>query len=185
MIKRILSVRFVKAVNKFLLSLFYDKKYLTGKYFDDRFDGFIWAWRGVFRSGYMRRHGVFWPVGKNVRIPNGKNISFDVSSINVFNNWGGYFQSYKGRITIGKDCYFAQNVGIITDNHDPQNPDLYLPGEDVSIDDHCWLGMNSVILPGVHLGSYTTVGAGSVVTKSFEGNCIIAGNPARVIRKFQ
>ena len=43
--------------------------------------------------------------------------------------------------------------------------------------------MNTVILPGVSLGDHTIVGAGSVVTKSFqEGNCVIAGNPAKVIR---
>lgn len=47
----------------------------------------------------------------------------------------------------------------------------------------CWIGMNSMILPGVELGNRTIVGAGSIVTKSFkEGNCIIAGNPAKVIR---
>ena len=44
--------------------------------------------------------------------------------------------------------------------------------------------MNSVVLPGVHLGNNTIVGAGSVVTKSFmDGNCIIAGNPARIIKR--
>jgi bifunctional N-acetylglucosamine-1-phosphate-uridyltransferase/glucosamine-1-phosphate-acetyltransferase GlmU-like protein len=42
---------------------------------------------------------------------------------------------------------------------------------------------NSIVLPGVTLGPRTIVGAGSVVTKPFpEGNCIIAGNPARVIK---
>jgi acetyltransferase-like isoleucine patch superfamily enzyme len=58
-----------------------------------------------------------------------------------------------------------------------------LPGKDVIIGKKCWIGMNSVILPGVCLGDHTIVGAGSVVTKSFpDGNCIIAGNPARIIR---
>ena len=43
--------------------------------------------------------------------------------------------------------------------------------------------MNSMILPGVTLGSHTVVGAGSVVTKSFpEGYCVIAGNPAKKIK---
>ena len=47
----------------------------------------------------------------------------------------------------------------------------------------CWIGMNSVILPGVVLGEKTIVGAGSVVTKSFlEGYCVIAGNPAKKIK---
>ena len=44
--------------------------------------------------------------------------------------------------------------------------------------------MNSVILPNVILGDFTIVGAGSVVTKSFrDGYCIIAGNPAKIIKK--
>ena len=44
--------------------------------------------------------------------------------------------------------------------------------------------MNSVVLPGVKLGDHTVVGAGSIVTKSFpEGYCVIAGNPAKMIKK--
>jgi acetyltransferase-like isoleucine patch superfamily enzyme len=46
--------------------------------------------------------------------------------------------------------------------------------------------MNAVILPGVTLGDHTIVGAGSVVTKSFEnGNCVIAGNPAKIIKNLE
>jgi acetyltransferase-like isoleucine patch superfamily enzyme len=43
--------------------------------------------------------------------------------------------------------------------------------------------MGAVILPGVKLADFTIVGAGAIITKSFpEGYCIIAGNPARIIK---
>ncbi len=86
-------------------------------------------------------------------------------------------------ITIGRGTYIARNVGLITANHDPLNLDKHLSGQDISIGKGCWIGMNSILLPGVVLGDRTIVGAGSVVTKSFDGDCVIAGNPAKIIRK--
>ena len=86
-------------------------------------------------------------------------------------------------IYIGKGTYIAANVGIITANHDLNDLTKAAPGKDVRLGENCWIGMNSTILPGVTLGEHTIVGAGSVVTKSFpEGHCVIAGNPAKIIR---
>lgn len=182
-IKKIVHTKFFSAVNRVVLSIFYKKKYLTGKHFDESRFGFVWAWSGIFRSFKLRRRGIRFPVGKNTRISNGRNLEFDVSSMNVFQQPGCFYQNYEAKITIGKDVHIAANVGIITQNHNPENPDEHLPAKAVSIGDHCWIGMNAVILPGVHLGDYTTVGAGSVVTHSFEqGHCVIAGNPAKVIK---
>lgn len=60
---------------------------------------------------------------------------------------------------------------------------IFMTKEKLIICDHSWAGMNSVILPGVKLGTRTIVAAGSVVTKSFpEGYCVIAGSPAKIIR---
>ena len=60
---------------------------------------------------------------------------------------------------------------------------IFMTKEKVKICDYSWAGMNSVILPGVKLGTRTIVAAGSVVTKSFpEGYCVIAGSPAKIIR---
>ena len=171
-------------INKLFLCIFYKRKFLSGKHFDEGRSGYIWAWRGIFRSIKLRFRGIRFPVGKNTRISNGKNLEFDVSSMNVFQQPGSFFQNYKEKISIGKNVHIAANVGIITQNHDPENPEKHLPGKPVTIGDGCWIGMNAVILPGVTLGPYTTVGAGAVVTKSFpDGHCIIAGNPARLIKR--
>ncbi len=87
-------------------------------------------------------------------------------------------------IYIGKGTYIAMNVGIITANHSLNNLDEHDIAKNVVIGKRCWIGMNSVILPGVVLGENTIVGAGSIVTKSFsQGHCVICGNPARKIKE--
>lgn len=50
------------------------------------------------------------------------------------------------------------------------------------IGDNVSLGCNVTIIGGVHIGNNVTVGAGSVVVKDIPDNCIVAGNPAKVIR---
>ena len=91
-----------------------------------------------------------------------------------------------GNIIIGKGTYIAPNVGIITANHIFSDLDKHEVAKDVILGKQCWVGMNAIILPGVMLGDHTVVGAGSVVTKSFpEGYCVIAGNPAIVIKKME
>jgi acetyltransferase-like isoleucine patch superfamily enzyme len=130
----------------------------------------------------LNRH-IPWPVSPFILISDAKNMTFDLDDLNNFQGFGNYYQNFAAKIIIGKGTYIAPNVGIITANHDIDNLDSHLPGKDVILGKKCWIGMNSVILPGVELGDHTIVGAGSVVTKSFpEGNCVIAGNPAKIIR---
>jgi acetyltransferase-like isoleucine patch superfamily enzyme len=119
-----------------------------------------------------------------MHISNSENISFHPDDLNNFQSPGTYIQNFKGKITIGHGSYIGPNVGIITANHDLHNLDAHLPGRDVTVGERCWIGMNTVVLPGVVLGDGTIVGAGSVVTRPFpDGNCVIAGNPARLVRK--
>ena len=90
------------------------------------------------------------------------------------------------KVKIGDNCQFAPNVAVYTAGH-PIHPvsrnSQYEYGISVTIGDNVWIGGNSVIVPGVHIGSNTVIGAGSVVTKDIPDWVIAAGNPCRVIRK--
>lgn len=90
------------------------------------------------------------------------------------------------RVTIGDNCQMAPNVAIYTAGH-PLHPvarnSQYEYGIEVSIGDNVWIGGNTVILPGVHIGNNVVVGAGSVVTKDIPDWSLAAGNPCRVIRQ--
>lgn len=122
-----------------------------------------------------------WPVHFTSRIVRPEKVSLGRASY-PGDMPGCYIQAING-IEIGDYCLFAPNVGLISANHDPANPRQHLPAAPIKIEDHCWIGMSAIILPGVHLGPHTSVGAGAVVVRSFpNGHSIIAGNPARVIR---
>ncbi len=54
---------------------------------------------------------------------------------------------------------------------------------DTRIGHHCVIGGRAIILPGVTLGNHVFVAAGSVVTKDIPDHCMVAGNPARIIRR--
>ena len=64
----------------------------------------------------------------------------------------------------------------------PEPSDMPFKGDTV-IGNDVWIGQNAVILPGVHIGDGAIIGAGSVVGSSVEPYTIVAGNPARPIRK--
>lgn len=58
-----------------------------------------------------------------------------------------------------------------------------IPAKEIYIGNNCFLGCNSIVLKGTILGDNCVVGAGAVVSGEFEDNCVIVGNPAKVIRK--
>lgn len=168
----------------------YNKKYINSKWFRDgkyRFMSSGWRWVVIDNRQCRRAHvnlEAKYPVNAGCIISgNPANLHFHPDELNNLQGTGCYFQTF-GNITIGKGVYIACNVGIITANHKINDLDKHEMARDVIIGDYSWIGMNSIILPGVVLGAHTIVGAGSVVTHSFEeGNCVVAGNPAKMIKK--
>lgn len=66
---------------------------------------------------------------------------------------------------------------------DLDSPDYPAAKSPIRIDDDVWIGTDSIVLKGVHIGARSVIGAGSVVTSDIPADCIAAGNPCRVIRR--
>jgi acetyltransferase-like isoleucine patch superfamily enzyme len=99
------------------------------------------------------------------------------------NSGGCYIQGING-VYIDDYTIFAPGVKIISANHDKTNYHLHDKSiAPIRIGKNCWLGTNSVILPGVELGDNVIVAAGAVVTKSFPSDVIVGGVPAKIIGK--
>lgn len=92
----------------------------------------------------------------------------------------------RGGITIGDGVFIGPKCNLITINHDinPENRNATY-GRPIVIEDKVWIGINSTILPGVRIGYGAIVGAQSVVTHDVPPMTIVAGNPARIIKKIE
>ena len=134
-----------------------------------------------FHRKLLRRNAdTPWAVHFTSTIYFPKNIS---RGINVYpgDSPGNYIEASNG-IIIGDYTNIGPNVGIVSANHNPIDNSIVEVTTPIKIGKFCWIGMNAVILPGVELGDFTIVGAGSVVSKSFpEGYCVLGGAPAQII----
>jgi acetyltransferase-like isoleucine patch superfamily enzyme len=126
---------------------------------------------------------VPWPVHLSSIVTHYKNIQFKREINPLGYSANSYIQATNG-IKIGSNVIHAVGLTIITSNHHINNFTKYTENKPVIIGDNCWLGANVTILPSVELGNHIIVAAGSIVTKSFlDDNCIIAGIPAKIIKR--
>jgi acyl-CoA synthetase (AMP-forming)/AMP-acid ligase II/acetyltransferase-like isoleucine patch superfamily enzyme/acyl carrier protein len=100
-----------------------------------------------------------------------------------------FFFNVARRVEIGKHVMMSDRVFITDNNHLTDHPDLPISlqgndmGRPVIIEDHCWIGINAVILPGVRIGRHSVVSSSSVVGCDVPPFVVVAGNPARIVRK--
>ncbi|KAI5838178.1 trimeric LpxA-like protein [Morchella snyderi] len=93
-------------------------------------------------------------------------------------------------VHIGARTLFGPGISIFTASHPLSaavRNGLKGPedGRPIVIGDDCWFGGNVVVLPGVTIGDCVVVGAGAVVTKSVPSHCVVAGNPARIVKRLE
>lgn len=129
-------------------------------------------------------HKVFPNLGENCRIETPfsgvrtANVNFGRNVIVML----GCLMMSAGGITIDDDAMIAANVQLISNNHDMEQRNV-ITCKSVHIGRRAWIGAGATILPGVSVGENAVVGAGSVVVHDVEPNTIVAGNPARLIRR--
>ena len=124
---------------------------------------------------------------KNINIQ--CNCYFD-NNVQIGNNSGiGKNCTVYGPCIIGNNVMMGPNCDIITRNHNFSSIDIpmieqgFSETKKVIIGDDVWIGCRTIILPGVCIGKGSIIGAGSVVTKDVEPYSVVAGCPAKIIKK--
>lgn len=126
--------------------------------------------------------------GKNVNIEKGALFSKDIS---IGDNSGIGMNAWmlSPAITIGNDVMMGPYCIMLTTNHETSNTEIpmwhqgFTEPKPIVIEDDVWIGARVTIMGGVTIGHGSIIGAGSVVTKSCEPYSVIAGNPAKLIKK--
>lgn len=89
------------------------------------------------------------------------------------------------RITIGEDCLIGPYCSVMDNSYhhlDPERRFETPPSAPVTIGNNVWLGIRTIVLPGVSIGDDSVIGAGSVVSQDIPARSLAGGVPARIIR---
>lgn len=93
----------------------------------------------------------------------------------------------QSKIEIGENCLIGSAIMMDTDFHEFKDPEHVLyqnqMTKPIRLGKGVWLGGQCVILKGVEIGDKCVIGFRAVVTKSFESDVVIAGNPAKVVKR--
>lgn len=100
----------------------------------------------------------------------------------------GLHNTIIGPVTIGNHVNLAQGITVTALNHNFSEADRRIDEQGVStgqvvIGDDVWIGANAVVLPNVSIGRHCVIAAGAVVTKDVPDGCVVAGVPAKIIKR--
>jgi acetyltransferase-like isoleucine patch superfamily enzyme len=119
-------------------------------------------------------------------------IAGDGALLRIGNDVGisGAILDARSSISIGDRCMLGANCSVYSSDYHPLHPaDRHdrrasaVQTAPVTLENDVWIGANALILKGVTVGASSIVGAGSVVTKSVPPGVIVAGNPARIVKR--
>lgn len=134
-------------------------------------------------------HDIFGAAGERLHVNQPLHVDYGCNILlghDVFINFNLTVLD-EALVTIGNHVFIGPNVSIYTACH-PLDPDERRDGrewaEPVTIGNDVWIGGGATILPGVTIGDGAVVGAASVVTHDVPSRTAVAGNPARVIKRF-
>ena len=189
-------MKFIKIAKKMrnkILQVFYCKKKIKGKNNVIHCNSDVWM---KYCSFIINGDNNKVEIGKKccftgLRIlieGNGCSIIFgDNVIVNASKIQPTVINAINDNITIGKSCLFSNNIEIHTSDYHgiyDKNGDRINNEKRITIGNHCWIGLGSKILKGTAIPSNSIVGAGSLLTKSFEEeNTIIAGVPAKIVKR--
>ena len=128
--------------------------------------------------------GVPFSVHYTSKISCSQNMDLSESAkLSIAISNGLFVKAFDGsRIAIGEGTIIANNVTIHTGNHGLLDRSTHTLN-DIKIGKNCWIASGATILGGVELGDNVTVGANSLVNKSFPSNTVVGGVPAIVIKR--
>ena len=133
-----------------------------------------------FKNIYHLQIGVQSSIHRKCRMIHGYNGHIVIGN-NCVINYDVVLDGREG-IMIGDNVNIAEGSAIYTLQHDIDDPHFGTEGGPVTIDNHVFIGVNSLILPRVHIGEGAVIAAGAVVTRSVEPYTVVGGIPARFIR---
>jgi len=129
-------------------------------------------------------------MGKNSTIEDFCTINNGVGDVLIGDNsLVGMSNVIIGPVTIGNNVIMAQNIVVSALNHEYRDITMPIQAQKILtnpivIEDDCWIAANSVITSGVIVGKHSVVAANAVVTKDVPPFSVVAGNPAKIIKKY-